>query len=1070
METLDPPPHDEAAEEAALDELFELAIQLRGRGEEPELAAWLVGREHLRERAQRVVELAASIAVASEPKRASRPQIAGFELLTEVGRGGMGIVYRARQTALGRIVALKILAPAWSISERSRQRFLAEARALARLHHPEIVAIHDILVSDELCAYVMEWIDGATLAERIAARDPRLDAPGVARLGVAIANALEAVHRAGIVHRDVKPSNILLRADGRPVLSDFGLVRDAEQSFHTASGEFVGTAAFAAPEQIRGEQEQVGPWSDVYALGITLFTALAGETPFGRNSSSRRFLRRIEHGEGTSLRKLVPAVPRDLETILAKAIEREPRQRYASARELAEDLGRFLRCEPIRARPVSVPARLLRWVLRSPRLAAALAALLLSLSAGLAVALVLLRRSEDEREHAEQRAYSAHLAAAEAALRANDPVDARMHLQLAPERYRHWEWRYLEARLDPSRTLGSHDELVNGLAVDPLGQRCATASADRSIRVWEIEGGELLRHLAHPAPAFAVSWSRDGALFATGCEACVKLWDGVSLDLLATFPVDDPTRALLFDPRSDRLAIGAKSGQLELYESAALREQAELVAELRPERVARWPTPLMRWKRESSVIHALAFGVGDVLASTSMGGIWIWSPSQRRSLATLPIAGNAWGLCFDPLGQRVAAGANDGVIRVFDLARGGAPQEFHGHTGRVTSLAWSTDGRQLASASLDRTLRVWEADGRPASIHLGHSGGVRCLAFLPGNRRIISAAGDRTDCTVRLWDVVGEGVRRLQMPGGHRSVHIVAAPERRWCASFSYAPEQIFLATGSLDRNDLTWRRVVARTSSLELDVSPDGRSVVLAAEEGALLFDFEELQRRAPEGEQELESLKPSVVLRTGSAPASAVAFGPDHLLLVGHRDGSLVLWDCAEARILERHSIAGGPILDAVISADGERFAALTSTRCEVYDQATGALGDSGWSLVEGTAIGLSRDGRLLAFANGAKEPRITVRDLGAGRELGEIRGPTDVVTGLAFSPDGARLAASSEDRVLRLWDPASGMLALTLHDQGYRMKSVAWSTSGEELLSSGRDGSILIRSATRKTVRAD
>ncbi|MBK9386967.1 MAG: protein kinase [Planctomycetes bacterium] len=982
----------------------------------------------------------------------------------------MGIVYRARQTALGRIVALKILAPAWSSSERSRQRFVAEARALARLHHPEIVAIHDILVSEDLCAYVMEWIDGTTLAEKITARDPRLDAPGVARLGVAIANALEAVHRAGIVHRDVKPSNILLRADGRPVLSDFGLVRDAEQSFHTASGEFVGTAAFAAPEQIRGEQEQVGPRSDVYSLGITLFTALAGETPFGRNSSNRRFLRRIELGEVTSLRKLVPAVPRDLETILAKAIEREPSQRYQSAHELAEDLERFLRCEPIRARAVSVPARLLRWVLRSPRLAAALAALLLSLSAGLAVALVLLRRSEDERELAEQRAYSAHLAAAEAALHANDPVDARAHLQLAPERFRHWEWRYLEARLDPSRILGSHDEIVNSLAVDPAGQRCATASADRSIRVWDIEGGALLRRLEHPKPAFAVTWSRDGALLATGCEACVKLWDGTSLDLLATFPVSDPTRGLLFDPRSDRLAVGAKSGQLELFESAALRAQAEQVADQLPERVARWPTPLMRWKREGSVIHALAFSVGDVLASTSMGGVWLWSPSQRRSLGTLPINGNAWGLCFDPLGTRMAAGANDGVIRVFDLARGGAPQELHGHTGRVTALAWSTDGRQLASASLDRTLRVWEADGRPASIHLGHSGGVRCLAFLPGNRRFLSAAGDRTDCTLRLWDVVGEGVRRLQMPGGHRSVHVVAAPQSRWCASYAYSPEQVFLATGSLDRSDLTWRRVVARTSSLELDVSSDGRSVVLAADEGALLFAFDELQRRAPEAEQELESLKPTLALRSGAAPASAVACGPGPLLLVGHRDGSLVLWDRSVARILERHSIAGGPILDVAISADGARFAALTSSRCEVYDQAVGALGDGGRSLIEGTALDLDRDGRLLAVASGTKAPVISVHDLRAGRELAEIRGPTDVVTELAFSPDGGRLAASSEDRVLRLWDPRSGMLALTLHDQGYRMKSVAWSASGEELLSSGRDGSVLIRSASGKAGRAD
>jgi formylglycine-generating enzyme required for sulfatase activity len=378
----------EADDDALLDAVFDAAVTALESGTPLDLEPLIAGREHLRAEAERLLELAAGVGVAHPPSSSTRalPTVPGFTILGEVGRGGMGIVYRARQDSLGRLVALKILAPALLASKRSRERFVVEARALARLQHPNVVAVHEIVVQDDLCAYAMEWVDGTTLAQALEARDPRLDTTAIARLGVTIGRALAAVHAAGLVHRDVKPGNVLLRRDGSPLLSDFGLVRDDAHSMHTATGEFVGTTAFAAPEQLRGEHDRVGPWTDVYGLGVTLYTALAGTTPFA-SSSHATMLRRIEEGAAVPLQRCAAQVPRDLATIVATAIDREPARRYASADALADDLARFLAFEPIHARPASLALRAQRWLERSPQLALALAALLLTLLVGLSVAI-----------------------------------------------------------------------------------------------------------------------------------------------------------------------------------------------------------------------------------------------------------------------------------------------------------------------------------------------------------------------------------------------------------------------------------------------------------------------------------------------------------------------------------------------------------------------------------------------------------------------------------------------------------------------------------------------------------
>ncbi len=368
-----------------LDEAFERAVERVEDGLSVSTSDLLDGREHLRDRVEELVRLARQVAVGPVP---ALPKLNDYTILSEIGSGGMGTVYLARQERLaGRPVALKVLPPSAALSSRARERFAAEAHAIARLQHPNIVAVHDVVQTGGVYAYAMEWVDGKSLSQlidfcngraggghRVPVDDiatflgaPQDNLPAATwpifacRVAIAIARALAQVHEAGFLHRDVKPSNILIRRDGTPLLSDFGLAREADTTAYTQTGHFVGTPAYAAPEQLRAESGVLDDRTDVYALGVTLYHALTQRIPFGGRHAAD-ILRRIEAGLADPIRKINPAFPRDLQTIVAAAMDPDPSRRYASADALADDLERLLNLQPIHARPVG-------WIMRTVKLA-----------------------------------------------------------------------------------------------------------------------------------------------------------------------------------------------------------------------------------------------------------------------------------------------------------------------------------------------------------------------------------------------------------------------------------------------------------------------------------------------------------------------------------------------------------------------------------------------------------------------------------------------------------------------------------------------------------------------------
>lgn len=335
----------------------------------------------------------------NHPQDLSAVAVQGYQILGELGRGGMGVVYRAKQKKLDRIVAIKMVLAGAHAGPEQLERFYIEARAVAHLQHPNIVQIYEVGEQAGLPYFSLEFVDGGSLDKK-AARKPQPPREA-AEMVQTLAGAMHSAHKHGVIHRDLKPANILLTRDGSPKITDFGLAKRLEgESSQTRSGAIMGTPSYMAPEQAKGDTHQIGPLVDVYALGAILYELLTGRPPFAGPSAMDTVMQ-VVRDEPVPPTRLQPKLPADIETICLKCLQKEPRKRYDSAELLAEDLRRFLAGEPILARPVSGPERLWRWCRRNPKMAALSASVLLLLvvvAVGSSAAAVKIAFERDEKE------------------------------------------------------------------------------------------------------------------------------------------------------------------------------------------------------------------------------------------------------------------------------------------------------------------------------------------------------------------------------------------------------------------------------------------------------------------------------------------------------------------------------------------------------------------------------------------------------------------------------------------------------------------------------------------------
>ena len=985
----------------------------------------------------------------------------GYEILDEIGRGGMGVVYRARQLGLKRLVAVKMILSSRYASPQQLARFQREAEILARLHHPNIVQIHEGGDLEGMPFFCMEYLEGGSLAEQVKGQPQPPQA--VAQLVESLARAVHAAHEQGIVHRDLKPANILLDGAGVPKITDFGLAKHWREEGGQTGSHILGTPSHLAPEQVRRDGVAIGPATDVYALGVMLYELLTGRVPY-RGESSMDTVLQLLHEEPVPPSRLRPRLPVDLETITLKCLNKNPLRRYASAAELANDLGRWRNAEPIRARPIGLFERLARWCQRRPALAAMGAALVLvsvlgllgviwqMLSAEAARAVAVrekntadaergraLRLADDlrrQRDAAEWQTYRANIGAAMSAIPLHNFDSVRRYLAAAPEKHRNWEWAHLSSLLDPGYTpFRGHLDRVMAMAFSPDGRLIASGSADRTVRLWEVATGREMAVLrGHEQTVPQVVFSPDGRRLASTDEShTVRLWDptaGALVALLSDRLVDMPV--LTFSP--DSRIVSVKAGR-DVYLCEATTGK-----------------PRHTFRHGSRIWAHLAFAPDGkrMFGSTHDGTITAWDVESGQLIRTWQAHANAiLALCISPDGQCLASGSDfpENAVRLWDTASGQQLATLRGHKNRVHYLVFSHDGSRLVSTSWDQTARLWDrATGHSLAI-LRHRGRVTDAAFRPDDTQLVTR-GD--DLTLRLWDAgTGEPLADLSVDAGIAEKGTAFSPDGTRLACPSYNQQVLLWDVGLLERNG-----VLRGHASYVYDVafSPDGTQIASSAWDGTVRLWDATSQRPISLLKHE-EPIVYSVAFSSDGKQLVSVARAPDY-----PGRGTIYVWELAQGRLRYSRPISRNVPghTRVAVNRDGSLVVvAMQGASAEVFElssgQASRVLGEPQASSGEAA---FSTEGRELATAE--RDGTVRLWNVATGSPVGVLRGHQAAVSSVRYSPDGQRIASAAHDHTVRLWD-AKTQTEVALLPHGNTVFGLDFSPDGTRLATACPDNTI-------------
>jgi WD40 repeat protein/predicted Ser/Thr protein kinase len=990
-------------------------------------------------------------APAAAPPPALPAQIGHYRILRLLGEGGMGVVYEAEQDSPRRRVALKVIR-AGLMSPALLKRFAHEADILGRLHHPGIAQIHEAgVAADGQPFFALEFIRGLPLDEY--ARLRKLATAECLDLVARVCDAVQHAHDQGIIHRDLKPGNILVDETGQPKVLDFGVARATDADLRTSAdrtrtGQLVGTLSYMSPEQVAADPAALDQRSDVYTLGVILFELLAGRLPYQvEHLSLPEVARIIREQEPSRLGSIDLRLRGDVETITAKALAKEKARRYQSAADLAADIRRHLRHEPIRARPTSALYQLKKFTYRHKALVGGVAGVMAALVIGLIGTLLFAAREAQQRTQAEYnarvanderqvslyQAYRARLAAASVALQNHDVADAARHLQEAPEALRGWEWRHLHSRLDDSSAVlpapagvsflsqgqGLHLAILGSQSVrlvDIQSRRERTVTfSDPNGGVWNIsyapDGLLLLEEIAHrvrlrdetgkvrtgiEAPAGAIltkmclspDLNRIAVGWNTPAGISIRVYDSSGKEL-ARSPHSARLWALVFSPNGARLASTSDDGTARLWDASNGRPIG----------------PPLHHPGNIKVLCAAFRPDGARLVTTSADGTVCQWDSETGAAVEPPYerhAGEVWSAVYSPDGQWIASGATDRTVRLWKATGRYEALVLHGHTGKVAQLRFTADGHRLASVSEDGTARLWEADPQAGlPVLRGHTSYVYPVAYSPNGQWIASGAWDGT---VRLWDALtGE-------PGP-----VLLHPNIVWALAFS--PDGSWLVSaGDADTDLRIWdvatgrlrRKIPGSGKDMRsIAVSPDGARIAATA------WDQEARAHRVLEIDaatgRELFSWK-----------GTAYAYSPDGKWLAGRAaDGlTVLLWDAQTHEVSASFPGHEGEVSGVAFSSDSRYLASCSLDRTvRVWEIDGGKCRVLRGHTDEVFAVAFHPDNTRLATAG--RDRAVWLWDLANGEEVARLAGHTNYVWSLAFSPDGQTLVSGSGDGTVRLWD---------------------------------------------------
>lgn len=997
-------------------------------------------------------------------------RLADYEIIAEVGRGGMGVVHRARHVKLGRTVALKMILGGSLARPDDLQRFEMEAAAAAQLKHPGIVSVYEVGCENNQPYFSMEFVSGSSLAQ--------LTTPGpisgrrAAAYLEKTARAVHFAHQRGILHRDLKPANVLLDEQDDPKVTDFGLAKVlTTDSGQTRTGAVLGTPSYMSPEQAQGRKD-IGPGADVYSLGAILYELLTGRPPF-RGETALATLSLVANQEPVAPRLLIPSVDRDLETICLKCLEKDPKRRYASAEAFADDLHRYLEGEPISARRLSMVGRAVKWCRRRP----AQAALLVMLATAV-VGFVLFehqnalqeRELRKEAEEAQGRAllrektmayllYHAHMRRTQQALenadwdRAENLLDTWSEPKSNLSDIRDWEWFFLKARCGSRFSIPAHNGSATAIAYRPDGKHFASAGGEpkkpNSIKIWDAHTGkEVLNLSGHADKITSLGYSGSDnqsppMLASCGFDGLVKVWDlntGTERWSLSLLP--GHLNSVCFSPDGRWIAAASSRGIIALWDLHEL-ERGEMGK----------PKILKAHVKEAS---SLAFAPDSaLLVSGGFDGVvklWDLRDDSHTSL-NFP-GGEVHCVAFSPQGKFVAAGGGarggrNGQVRFWHVEKRELRFSRTGLSDSILSLSFGPTGK-LAAAGNDGLIHLWDQPlSSEARVFRGDNQLVYAIALSPNGHHLACAGHSGR---VTLHNTTG-GLETQVLPLTSQAEAIAFDPSRR------------VLAVGSRNGNLMLWALDPAQKPAplpgagntiLSLAFSSDGRFLAAGcADQFIRIFDLKQ-----PD--------KPPRILTAHALRTRSVAFSPDgkYLASASDIDDTIRLWNHQTGELACQLSGHVNGILSIAYSPDGRYLASGSYDKTvRVWDLASAnAKRDDDADVVstlkslrlEGhrgsvNGVAFNADGSMLASVSSDRTLRLW--DLNDDNRVQVFEGSPGPLFCVAFHPQGRRLATIGQDKTIRLWDVVARQEILELEDVDGGLRQITFSTDGRYLAVAGQ-----------------